>query len=265
MNLKKIISLHPCVAAGFELLIGGLFLWWLRNLTSPLILVLWIVLRAVIAAVFVYGAVYYPPTMRRSQHYGTLIIFYIGLLGYLLFLDWPPAWYILGGSLVIFPAVSFWLIPSEPSSLSFVQKPFRRWCFLMTVMSIAGFWNGLIALFTFQIITLHYWWLVLVVSAFTAGLGGWWWLAYELPRGRRWWLSLATLFFVMSEFTLGLLLWPLGYFGSSLLLTWWWYVLWLILRFYNSPEGIIWRRQTYFLAANIVLTIIYLIFIIRWH
>ncbi len=259
------ISLHPRVGAAIECTLGIIFLWWLKHLATPLFLAIWICLRFSVALLLVHIFVYYPPEMRRAQHAATLLIFYIGMLGFLMFLEWPPAWYIVGASFVLFPAASFWFIPSEPSKLSFVAKPFRRWGFLMTVISIAGFWSGLIALYNFQIISLHSWWLLAIGSAVITIISGWWWWVYELSFNRRWWLSLITLFIILSELAGSILLWPLGYLASGLLLTWWWYIVWLLLRFYNSTEGIFWKKQKVFLSVNAVLILIYTAFLVRWH
>ena len=259
------ISLHPRVAALASALIS-LALWgWLRQITTPISVALWWLFYAAWSGALVYGLGYYPPGRLRGQHFLALLTFGSGWLAYLLFSEWPPAWYALGAGGALLIAGSFWLIPNGPGELSFVAKPFRRWCFLMTVVGLGGLWSGLVALLTFHILAFPAWWLVLGTAGITSALSGWWWRAYDVPPGRRFWLSLAALFIIMAEMAGSIVLWPLGYFASGLLLTWWWYVVWLLLRFYNSAEGINWRRQAYFLAINAGLMALYVILAARWH
>jgi hypothetical protein len=70
--------------------------------------------------------------------------------------------------------------------------------------------------------------------------------------------------FVLSEMAYVVLLWPLGYFTSGLLLTWMWYIVWLMLRFFISEEGINWNRQRWFLLTNAILVGIFLSLLARW-
>jgi len=57
---------------------------------------------------------------------------------------------------------------------------------------------------------------------------------------------------------------PLGFFASGLFLTWFWYDLWLLTRFNLSKDGIIWKKQRFFVIINIILMIAFLAFVVRW-
>jgi len=58
---------------------------------------------------------------------------------------------------------------------------------------------------------------------------------------------------------------PLGNLVSGFLLVWLWYLLWILLRFNLSAQGIVWRKQAKFLILNLFIFIIFLIFVARWR
>lgn len=261
--IKK-ISLHPKAAAVISAVAGLALSVWMRHIESGIFVVLWWLTYSGFAGAMV-SLTYYPPGRWRWQHFVALITFGGGLLAYLLFSEWPPAWYALGAAGAILLAGSFWIIPGAAAELSFVAKPFRRWCFLMTVVGLGGLWSGFVALITFNIVAFPAWWLVFVAAGLASVLGGWWLRAYDVMATRRYWMSLIILFVVMAEMAGSMILWPLGYLASGVLLTWWWYVVWLLLRFYNTAEGIYWRRQAYFLAVNAILMALYITLVVRWH
>jgi len=57
---------------------------------------------------------------------------------------------------------------------------------------------------------------------------------------------------------------PFGYLVFGGLFAWRWFFAQLFIRFYLSPQGIIWKKQITFLLSNLVLFILLLIFLVRW-
>lgn len=106
-------------------------------------------------------------------------------------------------------------------------------------------------------------WLILT-SAFSAIIAGWWWLEYGVEMNKRFWMWVGFWFMLMIELLWVIQLLPLGYLVSSLLLIWCWYIVWLLARFNLMPEGINWRKQIWFLALNSVLFVSFVLFVVRW-
>jgi hypothetical protein len=57
---------------------------------------------------------------------------------------------------------------------------------------------------------------------------------------------------------------PLGHLVLGLLATWLWYLLQLLVRFHLTGEGVVWRKQAWFLGINAVLFVAMLVFVVRW-
>lgn len=264
MQLPK-LSFHPRLAAGLDLIVGLFLLWWISgNIHSASALGWWLIIRWAWWAVIIPFA-YYPSGISRFVHFFTLAVFNLGLLGYLAIISSAFSWIILGAIFLIGPSLSFWLIPGGRTDLSFALKPFRRWRFLLSVISICGIWSGILALPIFQIFGYGLAWLaILAGSFFSALISIWWWREYGLVFGRSMYISAGVLFLLIAEFGAVLLFWPIGYLSSGFLLTWFWYVLWLMMRFKLSESGIDWKRQRIFLLGNAALITIYL-FLIRWR
>ncbi len=262
MSLK--ISLHPKLAAVLDALVGGGLLFVITRLDTLAGLLVWFLARVAWWALLTHRLVFYPPMVRRGRHLASLIFFQFGALAFMAFTDWRPAWLVGGLLFVSLPALSFWLLPAEREVLSFIVKPERRSRFLLTVMGLSGWWSGIFGAAVFQLVPALTWWLPLVGSVVSAAVGWWWWSEYELIITRRQIWSALTLGLVMLNGSVVFLWWPLGPFVSGLLLAWIWYLLWLILRFYQTSEGINWKKQARFLIINVILMILYLGLVVRW-
>jgi hypothetical protein len=264
MQIKK-ISLHPRLAAIGMLLIQGALLGGVGFVETFFGVAVWVVVAALAVFLFIYKLVYYPSTVKRLHHALALLLFDVGLLGYFIFIEALFAWIMLGIIFVILPVGSFLFIPADSTVLSFTVKPLRRWCFLVTVAGFSGFFTALSALFMFQIISLTRVWVLFLGAIAAAGVAMWWWIIYELPRARRFWISAAVLALIFLEFLFVIIIWPLGYLANGFLLTWVWYILFLLFRFYVSPEGLDWKKQKMFLIINGALMVLYIVFFVRWR
>ena len=135
----------------------------------------------------------------------------------------------------------------------------------MSVIGLAGIFQGAGAIISFQIVPgVSSWVWLILASLFSAFIAGWWWLEYGVEWNKRFWLWVGVWLMLILE-----LLWvvnflPIGYLANSLILIWCWYVGWLLVRFNLTPEGINWRKQIWFLSFNAILFPLFLIFIIRW-
>ncbi len=195
----------------------------------------------------------------------SLVVMTVGTLAFLLFIEWKFAWYLFGLFFSFFSFYSFWLLPTSTVSLGIFLKPHLRWRFIMAVIGLAGIFEGAQAIISFQIVTSvsTLTWSV-VSSVFAAVFAGWWWWEYGTPINKRFWIWVALWFVLMFELFWVVNFLPLGYLASSLILTWCWYALWLLARFNLTPEGVHWKKQSFFLSINSILFIIFLIFIVRW-
>jgi hypothetical protein len=48
------------------------------------------------------------------------------------------------------------------------------------------------------------------------------------------------------------------------LFTWVWYIINLLIRFNLTAQGIIWKKQLFFLISNFILYFLFLFFFVRW-
>lgn len=263
MSIKS-LSIHPKLAGVFDLLFGVLFLLFLRNVFAPWFLGALILVRLV-AWVVIIRLSFYPESLKRFWHLLALLVFHLGTTILLLFLEWSFSWGLVALIYLIFPFVSFWLLPSRSQNfLSFEQKPYRRWRFWIASFGLYGFWTGIFASISLQILNLNYWWLLIFGSTFTAIVSMWWWKEYGIEmKNKFWWWVLAVGIFLL-EISWVLYLWPLGYFVSALMLLWLWYDIWLMARFYLLPAGINWKKQISFFITNGLLLLIFLILIVKW-
>ena len=262
--MLKSLSFHPKLAAALDLFINLVMLWWVSHLSSWWWVGVWLLFRLAIWGALMW-AVYYPAEMSRWKHLASLVVMTLGSLAFLLFIEWKFAWYLFGALFCFFSFFSFWLLPASSVSLAVFLKPHLRWRFIMSVIGLAGIFEGAAAIISFQIMpNVSFWvWLVLA-SFFSALIAGWWWLEYGAQKNKRFWLWVGFWFLLMLELLWVVQLLPLGYLASSLILIWCWYVAWLLARFNLMPEGINWRKQIWFLAFNAILFPLFLIFIIRW-
>ena len=262
--MLKSLSFHPKLAAALDLFINLVMLWWVSHLSSWWWVGVWLLFRLAIWGALMW-AVYYPAEMSRWKHLASLVVMTLGSLAFLLFIEWKFAWYLFGALFCFFSFFSFWLLPASSVSLAAFLKPHLRWRFIMSVIGLAGIFEGAAAIISFQIMpNVSFWvWLVLA-SFFSALIAGWWWLEYGAQKNKRFWLWVGFWFLLTLELLWVVQLLPLGYLASSLILIWCWYVAWLLARFNLMPEGINWRKQAWFLALNSVLFILFILFVVRW-
>ncbi len=264
MSEKRLISVHPKLAAAGDFLVSIFFLWWISGVQNVWTVAVWFVARIGWWAALT-QVMYYPPYLSRSRHLVSLFIANIGILPFLVFSD-PSNILYTRAAAIILPFVSFWLIPAEGDSLSVMVKPHRRWKFFMSLFGVAGIWLAFQALTTFQIITGILTSLgILAASLLTVAISAYDWAEYGIKaRGSKYFVLLFLIFLTIAEIGGIVYFWPVGYFVSSFFVAWLWYVIWLLFRFDLSAEGINWKRQGFFLAVNFILMVIFLTLIVRW-
>ncbi len=264
ISMLKSISFHPKLAAVLDLCINLAMLAWLQQLSSWRMVWLWLVVRIAVWGIFIWR-VYYPKEIKQWKHLLSLVIMTIGALAFLLFIEWNFAWYLFGAFFSFFSFFSFWLLPSSRISLSVFLKPHLRWRFVMSIIGLAGIFQGTQAVVSFQIFpTVSSWIVLLFASLCGAGFASWWWWEYGAVINKRFWVWSSVWFLLFFE-----LIWvvnklPLGYLASSLILIWCWYAVWLLIRFNLSSEGVNWKKQILFLTINSVLFVSFLTAVVRW-
>lgn len=266
MPFPRLISLHPKLAAGLDVVFSVGLIYWLATFKNPWYLLAWFLVRMIWWGILV-QVVYYPTYLKKTRHLASLMIFNIGIIPYLIFAD-PTSSYeinIVRFFAVALPAVSFYLIPAARDSLSVMVKPHRRWKLFMTLFGVSGAWLAFEASLIFQILS---GWQILFglfgAILFTVFLSAWEWIEYGIKFSLEL-LGMSVLIFVLlAELGSIVILWPIGYLVSSFFITWIWYVVWLIFRFELSNEGTNWKKQRIFLISNLAMVIIFLSFIVRW-
>jgi hypothetical protein len=259
------ISIHPKLAAILDLFFGGIFLFLLPRVSVWWILVILVVARILVWFVLVRLS-YYPTEIKRFWHLLTLIVFHLGITILLLFIEWNITWQLVGFIYLLFPIISFYLLPARRQNLlSFAQKPYRRWRFWCSVAGLYGILVGTFASISLQIFNISNLWILFLSTVLSGLLSAWWWYEYGVERNKKfwWWMLIISLF--VFEIAWVLYLWPLGYFVSALVLLWLWYDIWLMGRFHLLPSGINWKKQISFFIINGLLLAIFLFLIVKWR
>ncbi|HSR89018.1 MAG TPA: hypothetical protein VLK22_01270 [Candidatus Udaeobacter sp.] len=260
----KSLSFHPKFAAFLDLFINIIMILWLRNIHSWWLVGVWFLLKIIIWAILIW-LVYYSAEMSRWKHLLSLVIMTVGSLSFLLFIEWNLAWYLFSALFCFFSFFSFWLLPSSSVSLTTFLKPHLRWRFIMSVIGLAGIFEGSGAIISFQIVpSISSWVWFGLASLFSAFVAGWSWLEYGVAINKRFWIWVGCWFLMILELLWVIELLPLGYLVGGLILIWLWYIFWLLVRFNLTAEGINWRKQNWFLWSNGILFFLFLIFIVRW-
>jgi hypothetical protein len=263
MKVKRIISIHPRLAAVFDLLFSLVAIWWLLGVSTIFPVIVWFFVRLAWWSGLVNSA-YYPPYISRYKHYLSLSIFHLGAISYLIFSDQSNL-LITKILVTLIPAISFWLIPSKSDSLSVMEKPHRRWKFFLSLFGVSGVWLTIFATTTFQIISdVQIIYAIMAGSLLTTAIGVWEWFDYGLKINSKTIIHAAILTLCIFEFASITFLWPIGYFVNSFFVTWVWYITWLLFRFDLSDSGINWSKQKIFIISSVLLIIIYLFTIARW-
>ncbi|MEK7681001.1 MAG: hypothetical protein AAB348_03075 [Patescibacteria group bacterium] len=262
--MLKNISLHPKLLAVLDCVANLALLWWLKQASSWLVIGMWIFFRLVLWAIAL-RLVYHTPEISRLKHFVSLLFLSFGVLSYLLFIEWDLAWKLFGATFIFFSAFSFWILPaSNVQFVSFV-KPHLRWKFIMCVIGMAGIFQAVGAITSFQIAYTVSVWVWIFITAFLSSIiAGWWWREYGIEFSPRFWKWVGAWFVLTFELVWVVQILPLGHLVSSVLLIWFWYMTWLLARFNLSQEGINWKKQIVFLGSNVVLLLTFLIFIVRW-
>jgi hypothetical protein len=262
--MLKSISFHPKLAAALDLFINLLMLWWVRQFSSWWLVAIWLLFRFAIWGAFMW-LVYYPAEMSRSKHLASLVVMTLGSLAFLLFIEWKFAWYLFGAMFSFFSFFSFWLLPSSSVNLPIFLKPHLRWRFIMSVIGLAGVFEGVFAVISFQMTPgISSWVWLALGSLFSASIAGWWWVEYGAEKNKCFWVWLGFWFLLVLELLWAVKLLPFGYLTSGLILIWIWYAVWLLARFNFTREGIDWRKQIWFLGFNSILFASFMLFVVRW-
>lgn len=262
--MQKLISLHPYIAAFFELMVGlGLF-FVLYNIHSLTEVGVWFLVRFAVTGILV-ALVYCPPPLKRLHIMASLIFSQLGFSLTLILLDQKIITMVAGCGAVVLNALVFALLPATVPELSFAFKPARRARLMLALVGIFGLWSTLFALSTLQLLnSVEFLTLWIFVSVTQVAVAVWWWYEYGIPVTKQMLTSAGVLLLLTLETSGFLWWWPIGYLAAALLLVWWWYVLWLLIRFHLTPEGIVWKKQVPFLIINLVVLFLFIFFIIRW-
>ena len=172
------------------------------------------------------------------------------------------AWIVVGVSFFVFLTLDHWIHVKQAKHFHVNFKPLRR-----IVAVIASFDLYVILTAFFALITFFQrspFWLISILGAAAGALSAVtiWEMYYE--KGYKAWSVWAG---VVALITLELL-WvvrtlPFGYFVQGLIVSWVWYLCTLFIRFHVSSRGIIWKKQKWFLAGNVICMIALLAFV-RW-
>jgi hypothetical protein len=229
--------------------------WWKLLVWVGVHLVWWALLTM---------AVFFSTGISRVKHIISFVFFLVGAVSYIVFIDHEFTRTIVKVLTICIPVLNLWLLPSTDQELSFALKPERRWRFFMVVLGLAGLWSGVIAGRAFGVYFFNIGWLVLALALVMGAVSAWWWWEYSAPLGQRFYLSVAATTLVALEAGWAVTVSPLGFFAGSFLIVWLWYVLWLLLRFHLSSEGVLWRKQWPFLALNALAITLFVATIVRW-
>lgn len=262
---KRLLSFHPKLAAAIDVLAALAFLSLLPVLNSWWLLSVWFLARLVWWG-WLASAMYVPSFVSRVKLFISLAIFHLGTVWFLIFTVYPW-WYLFAGVAAVFPAVALVLVPSRDDALSALGKPVRRALLFLQATGLMGLASGFSALTLFQALS---GWSTLFGGAFllfsTLMISIFLWREYGLAPAPHLPVAIGVLGLIVTELIYSaILVPPLGYLVSGFVFVWLWYVVWLMLRFALSPEGIEVPRQSWFLAVNASLLILFLIFVVRWH
>lgn len=265
MTAKNRISLHPRLAAFVELVVAVIFYSLLTRENQIWLVVVLIMLRTAWWGMLT-QLTFYPEFRSRLAHLLTLLFFNFAVSGILFLTSQTYARSIVVAVSIILSAGSFFLIPASNEVVLALAKPERRLRWLMAIVTVAGLWGIIFGLNTFQYISGRIAFGIMSVGVLlTAVLSQWWWYEYERLVPSRRLLGAALLGLIVGQIVYVLHLWPLGQLTNTLLATWMWYVVWMIIRFYFSQEGIRWSQHRYTLSLQLVALITLLIFVVRWQ
>ncbi|MFZ2189866.1 MAG: hypothetical protein WA057_01200 [Candidatus Magasanikiibacteriota bacterium] len=192
-----------------------------------------------------------------------LIATQLSIVGLLLLVEWPILNWILLALGTGFMMLFFIKSHLQDIQLSYEQKPIRRMKMMLWVFDMYVFFT-LIFAFDLFFPNLPFWlWMTLsgVVSALISVMIWKMYFAVEYKKILLWAVLMA---FLVLEVVWVINLLPMGYLVLGTLITWLWFLFQLFVRFHLAPQGIDWKRQTWFLLSNIILFFIFLSYIVRW-
>lgn len=232
-----------------------LFNWWF--------VLIWLVLRAI----WWFGLMFltfYIKNIDKMKHFVFLNIFNIGFFTSLLFLEWNLSKQLLSLLLILGPSFSFYILPDKNSILSFVSKPYRRLLLILTVAGMVGIFSSVGAVFIFKVSQIPKIIWILLISSVASLVSVLWWQMYDLKINKKMLNWGAVVFLIIFELSWILSVTPIGFLIFGFILVWFWYLLWLMVRFHLTLAGIIWKKQIPFLITNLVLFLIFIIFVVQW-
>lgn len=176
-------------------------------------------------------------------------------------LEWLPAEILLIGLCgVVFTILWWWPTIGQRNPVQFMQKPWRRIIMVIWVFGVYAWITGLNAILLFypNIPTI----IISLAEGLIAAFVTFMILRLYSPgkKIKENVLGIGAMALMISELSMVVSFLPFGYLTSGLLIAWIWYVLQLLMRFHVSPEGVIWRKQIWFLVSNAVLLIMMLYF-----
>lgn len=262
--MKIKVLFHPKFAAGVDLILGLIFVWWITNVGNWWSFLLWLFFRLGLWALLIWIS-FYPARVKRLRHLAALSLFLVGMSTYLLFLEWSWGWMAAAAVFALFPAIGFWLLPSTETDFDFSFKPYRRWNLSLSLLGLAGLWSAIAAVPIYQLFDTIPSWIWGIVGALIAGFtAGGWWLEYGIKRDRNFYLWTGVFTALIWEIGWVFAYLPLGPFVLGLMVAWLWYVLWLLARFHLSDSGLNWTKQKWFLIFNGVLFFATIFLLARW-
>jgi len=251
---KYLISLMAALLSAIVLLLVIFFpeVWLFIGLISG-----WLIISGLL-----FYSLYYKTPGRRPDLL-TVLLTEISFVSLIILVEWSFLRWLLLALAIFFIFLLFAKLNQEDSRMIFEQKPARRMKMMLLVFDAYAFFTVGYAVsmffqdFPFIVITI-------LEAGFLALISLLIWRQYfavPVKALALWALIIGLLVFELM-FVVQLL--PFGYLVLGALLAWLWFVAQLFIRFYLSPQGIIWKKQITFLLSNLVLFILLLIFLVRW-
>ncbi len=240
------------IAAGVLSIIGlGLFYFFPSYYSVAAILILWWLATILVGRKLAIGI------DNIIMHISISSAFFVLLS----ILEWLPAEILLIAFCgVVFTILWWWPTIGQKNPVQFMQKPWRRIIMVIWVFGVYAWFAGLnaILLFFSNIPTI----ILSIAEGLIAAFVTFMILRLYSPgkKIKENIFGIAVMALMITELSMVVSFLPLGYLTSGLALAWIWYILQLLMRFHVSPEGIIWRKQAWFLAGNMVLLIAMLYF-----
>lgn len=152
---------------------------------------------------------------------------------------------------------------SSESFLQIEQKPYRRIMVVIWSFDAFAIITTMFALSLFFPV-IPFWVLTLLGGVILSTISIMIWKMYFFIKRKQWLIWAFLIGFLMIELIWVMHFLPFGYLVLGFFLTWLWYILQLLIRFHFSSNGVVWKKQIWFLSANIVIFAALLLFFVRW-